>query len=625
MAIRRSPRPAHPHWQRFPQARTGSPTEGSVADALHAVAEAARAAAANADLAVSARRRGRARSLPAASPGPAFLSPRSSARGWPRGPRRRRSTTSSGSRAATRRSPPARVRLRVFVVPVRHRRPRRRLAGAAARGRGAFDEDEREAARLTAAQAALALRVFEAERVPAASSRRRIEPGGRGARRPAATRPAAPSGSHGSPRTRPARPAAPLAQPSTTSSSSACGDRRRTTPGASPTRPAPAARGSRPDRREAGDLVAVSPAARPAGRSACSSCSFAERPADAELARSRPLPPVRRRRCAQANGRASCAASSSARATSSRSSARRPHSSRSRTRSRPRSTACRSCSTFARSRIYLRDGGPFRDRRLARTSPGRTRSSPSVCSTLRSARSGRAGSSPPTTPRTTAASRAFAPQRQEAGIEAAHAVPLVAHGDVIGLLAVYPPRGRALDRRPVGAAGGARRPDRRRGPERAACTRRRSCSAAERERALDAERSPPAGSRRLYEISRSFAQSLSLDEHAGRGRADAGRAARGRCRGDPPARRARRVARRAGRPRLERRSSSRRCTRSSTSPTRSSRARAPAARRGASRSGSTRRSAAELGRSHRLLVPFLERGSTAAVIPIATPPSCSRR
>src|SRR5205823_5074968 len=32
----------------------------------------------------------------------------------------------------------------------------------------------------------------------------------------------------------------------------------------------------------------------------------------------------------------------------------------------------------------------------------------------------------------------------EAGIEAAHAVPLIAHGDVIGLLAVYPRRGISL-------------------------------------------------------------------------------------------------------------------------------------------------------------------------------------
>ena len=138
----------------------------------------------------------------------------------------------------------------------------------------------------------------------------------------------------------------------------------------------------------------------------------------------------------------------------------------------------------------------------------------------------------------------------EAGIEAAHAVPLVAHGDVIGLFAVYPPLGRKLDIRPVGPARGARRPDRGRGSERATA---RGDEAARRRARAGARRRARGGTaplRPLRDLALLRAEPLPR-QHPRRGRTDAGRAARGRCRGDPPSGRARRVARRAGRPRLE--------------------------------------------------------------------------
>ena len=98
----------------------------------------------------------------------------------------------------------------------------------------------------------------------------------------------------------------------------------------------------------------------------------------------------------------------------------------------------------------------------------------------------------------------------EAGIGAALAVPLVAREELVGLLAAYLPRGRelsanessllsALANQLAVAAQNARLHER---------TER---LATEREEALAAEREAAKRLRALYEISRSFAQSLSLD------------------------------------------------------------------------------------------------------------------
>ncbi len=98
----------------------------------------------------------------------------------------------------------------------------------------------------------------------------------------------------------------------------------------------------------------------------------------------------------------------------------------------------------------------------------------------------------------------------ESGIEAALAVPLAVRDDVIGLLAVYPPRGRepspseadlvvALAAQLAVAVQNARLHEQAKG------------LGAELEQALSSEREAAKQLRSLYEISRSFAQSLSLE------------------------------------------------------------------------------------------------------------------
>jgi serine phosphatase RsbU (regulator of sigma subunit) len=99
----------------------------------------------------------------------------------------------------------------------------------------------------------------------------------------------------------------------------------------------------------------------------------------------------------------------------------------------------------------------------------------------------------------------------ETGIEAALAAPLVVHEDLVGLVGAYPPRGRtfskdeqalvtALAAQLAVAVQNARLHER---------VRQRD---AERKQALDAEKSASKRLQALYEISRSFAQSLSLQE-----------------------------------------------------------------------------------------------------------------
>jgi serine phosphatase RsbU (regulator of sigma subunit) len=98
----------------------------------------------------------------------------------------------------------------------------------------------------------------------------------------------------------------------------------------------------------------------------------------------------------------------------------------------------------------------------------------------------------------------------EAGIEAALALPLVAANDVVGLLAAYPPRGQALGPNEAALLSALA------GQLAVAVQNARLHEEATRlggelEHALAAERDAARRLRALYEISRSFAQSLSLD------------------------------------------------------------------------------------------------------------------
>jgi len=205
----------------------------------------------------------------------------------------------------------------------------------------------------------------------------------------------------------------------------------------------------------------------------------------------------------------------------------------------------------------------------------------------------------------------------EAGIEAAVALPLRVHDDVIGLLAVYPPR-----RRPPSAHEtaflSALASQLAVAVQNAQLHERAKRLGVELESALASERQAARQLRALYEISRSFAQTLSLettleavtrtvvellDVDAAVVRMPDGRrehlvtqavhVADGRLeepvravftRPQPMARLLGRRLFRMGKPLWV-----------------------------------DAKTAARLGSSYELLVPFLERGSTAAVVPVATP------
>jgi serine phosphatase RsbU (regulator of sigma subunit) len=98
----------------------------------------------------------------------------------------------------------------------------------------------------------------------------------------------------------------------------------------------------------------------------------------------------------------------------------------------------------------------------------------------------------------------------EAGIEAAVAVPLLAQDDVIGLLGVFPARGRVLteNESTLLAALAAQLAV---AVQNAQLHEQAKLLGDERERALQAEQAASRQVRALYEISRSFAQSLSLE------------------------------------------------------------------------------------------------------------------
>jgi serine phosphatase RsbU (regulator of sigma subunit) len=98
----------------------------------------------------------------------------------------------------------------------------------------------------------------------------------------------------------------------------------------------------------------------------------------------------------------------------------------------------------------------------------------------------------------------------EAGIEAVTAVPLLVRDEVIGLLAVFPPRGRSTsdNESALLAALAAQLAV---AVQNAQLHEQSKRLGEERERALDAERAASKQVSALYEISRSFAQSLSLE------------------------------------------------------------------------------------------------------------------
>jgi serine phosphatase RsbU (regulator of sigma subunit) len=110
--------------------------------------------------------------------------------------------------------------------------------------------------------------------------------------------------------------------------------------------------------------------------------------------------------------------------------------------------------------------------------------------------------------------RALAPVRDavsETGIEAAIAAPLVVHEDLVGLVAAYPERGRILsaDEEALVTALAAQLAV---AVQNARLHEETKRLGTERERALSAERQAAKRLRALFEISRSFAQSLDLQE-----------------------------------------------------------------------------------------------------------------
>ncbi len=205
----------------------------------------------------------------------------------------------------------------------------------------------------------------------------------------------------------------------------------------------------------------------------------------------------------------------------------------------------------------------------------------------------------------------------EAGIEAVHAVPLLVGGEVIGLLAVYPPRGWELtaDQSALLAALAGQIAV---AVQNARLHEETTQLGSERERALEAERVAARRLSALYEISRSFAQSLSLDrtlDAVGRTvvellDVDAAVIRLPDERGESLVAQAVHVTNPQLRPAMEALFAV--PERVATSAARRRLAEGKPVRLDAT-------SASELGHSHRLLVPFFDRGSTAAVVPIATP------
>ena len=166
--------------------------------------------------------------------------------------------------------------------------------------------------------------------------------------------------------------------------------------------------------------------------------------------------------------------------------------------------------------VYLRDETASMPPQ-ASGSPARTRDWPSGCSssTLGPFRSRGilVVNDVVRDPRLASVARAAA----EAGIEAAIAVPLLARDEVIGLLAVFPPRGRVTDRERVGAARCARRAARGRRAERAAARAGEAARRRARARARSRAGGVEAGARPLRDLAFVRAEPLARGD-ARRGR-----------------------------------------------------------------------------------------------------------
>jgi len=201
---------------------------------------------------------------------------------------------------------------------------------------------------------------------------------------------------------------------------------------------------------------------------------------------------------------------------------------------------------------------------------------------------------------------------EAASIEAAQAVPLLAHGDVIGLLAVYPRRGRSLnesDSELLAALAGQLAV----AVENARLHEQLTREKAEAERAGAAQQAAARRLSALYEISRSFAEQLSLqDTLDALARTvvdlldvDAAVIRMPSERGESLVLQALHVADARVRPALE-------------AIFRRPQLAVPTALDDDEPFRLDAAAAGELGGSHELLVPFLEKGSTAAVLPIST-------
>jgi serine phosphatase RsbU (regulator of sigma subunit) len=205
---------------------------------------------------------------------------------------------------------------------------------------------------------------------------------------------------------------------------------------------------------------------------------------------------------------------------------------------------------------------------------------------------------------------------QESAIEAVHAVPLVTQSEVTGLLAVYPPKGRALtdDQSALLSALAAQIAV---AVQNAGLHENLKKQEAEQKRARKAESVAARRLSALYEISRSFAHSLSLEETLDAIAStvvelldvDVAVIRVPDERGDLLTQRVH-VASPQLAPAMH--AVFEKPEHVIPSPARRRLVQGQAVRVDAITAG-------ELGRSHGLLIPFLERGSTAAVVPIATP------
>ena len=205
---------------------------------------------------------------------------------------------------------------------------------------------------------------------------------------------------------------------------------------------------------------------------------------------------------------------------------------------------------------------------------------------------------------------------KEAGIEAALAVPLLAHEQVIGLLAVYPPKGRRIEENEAEVVS-ALAPQLAVAVENARLHEKAKQLGSEHEEALHSERQAARHVGALYEISRSFAQSLSLDttlDALARTMVETLAVDAAAIRMLDP--RGERLETCSVHVAQEHMAEGIEAILSRPQPV----AIAPVRRLMQSREPLVlhARSAADLP-AHELLVPFLERGSTAVIVPVATP------